>query len=740
MSGKRSGLLLAIVLIATTCHRAASQVPPVQDRNIPPGDKPPRTDLYGDPLPAGALARLGTVRFREGNYIGCAALSPDGKILALASQRESVRLLEAATGKELRQFKAADRIGITTLTFAPDGRTLALSGYSGNIFLLDVATGQELRRFQGQRSYRAPLVFSADGKVLAMGAEGHGTKDKVQAWDVATGKSLGQFEVLQNYDIRVALSPDGKTLASWGRYLGRGPGQEDQERNQTIQRWEIATGKELPRLKTLAGEVRCAVYSPDGKAFAATSGNGRIQRWEAATGKELPGLAGQSNQRVFLAFSPDSRMLVSASYDGKIQRWEVATGKSLDEFQGPKNRVISVVFPADGKVLAWAIEGQAICLWDVLTGKALNPKGGHQQGIQTVAFAGNGQVVVSTGMDGKICLWELATGKEINQIDVRDEFSARMPRTLNESAVALSPDGRYLATTQRNGPAVTLWDAATGTELRRFARPAGYITSPLVFSPDSRTLAAGTATQGGLRGEEMHSTVQLWEVGSGTVRSGFTGHLGMVSALAFSAEGKILATGSTDTTVLLWDVTGQLLRHQPRPASLSAKELDRLWLDLADPDATHAYQAIWTLAAAPKDAVPFLQKHLQPITGKAVAAEEIDQLIAQLDDDSFPVREKAARNLEQLGQAAEPALRKVLQGSPSAEVRRRAEQLVDKLKATGPALALLRPLRALEVLEHTPTAEARQVLAALAKGKPDAQLTQEAKAALRRLARQLAVP
>jgi HEAT repeat protein len=138
------------------------------------------------------------------------------------------------------------------------------------------------------------------------------------------------------------------------------------------------------------------------------------------------------------------------------------------------------------------------------------------------------------------------------------------------------------------------------------------------------------------------------------------------------------------------------------------------------------------LVAAPEHTLPLLRDRLRPATHSQRAL----QVIAELDSEHFAVRKKASEELEQLGEAAEPALRKLLASRPSLEVRRRAECLLEKLEGTAPPPDRLRTLRGTAVLEHIGTPEARRLLTELAQGMPEARLTQEARASLQRLAQQ----
>jgi hypothetical protein len=257
---------------------------------------------------------------------------------------------------------------------------------------------------------------------------------------------------------------------------------------------------------------------------------------------------------------------------------------------------------------------------------------------------------------------------------------------------------------------------ATGKETGRIHEKA----EAVAFSPDGRTLAYSSTG----------SMIHVWEVASGRERYRFSGHQfgardpegfgAGVATLTFTPGGRTLISGSGDTTLLLWDMLG-VPGRAPRATS-------DLWADLAD--GAKAGPALGGLVAAPGETVHFLEGRLVPVT--PCGPERLTQLLADLDNDDFAVRERATDELSKLGELADPALRKALAGNPSPEVRQRLKRILND-RVGGLSPEQLRDLRAVEALEHIDTPEARRLLETLAKGAPEVRLTREAAASLERL-------
>jgi hypothetical protein len=205
---------------------------------------------------------------------------------------------------------------------------------------------------------------------------------------------------------------------------------------------------------------------------------------------------------------------------------------------------------------------------------------------------------------------------------------------------------------------------------------------------------------------------------------------GHVDSLAFSPDGKWLAVGGYANTALVCDVAALTAGQMPEAAKLTVKELEAICDDLKNADGAQAYLAVARLAAAGKESTLLLRERFKGEPGPD--KQRIARLIADLDDESFEVREKASAALERLGTRAEAALNRALEKTESAEVRRRVERLLAKVKdssSSRPSEELVK-LRMLEALAKSDATEARDLLKELAKGDPEARLTREAKAAL----------
>jgi hypothetical protein len=287
---------------------------------------------------------------------------------------------------------------------------------------------------------------------------------------------------------------------------------------------------------------------------------------------------------------------------------------------------------------------------------------------------------------------------------------------LRVAGLAFAPDGRTLACVGEDGK-LWLWELATGKQRAGFRIPEG--ATGCTFSPDGWFVA----TWG-------KGAVRLWATATGEEACRLEGHSGAVNQVAFAPDGTRLASAGADTTVLLWDVADLVRPSADIP--LAAAELGRCWDALAGNDGPRPQAAMAALQRAGRQTAEYAGKRLGPATAPPPLA--VTRLLADLDHDSFEVREEATRQLADRIDLVAPAVRAALAKEQPPEARRRLEALRRAAADGSWSPGALRALRAVEVLERIGTDEARAVLASLAGGDPEARLTGEAKASLDRLA------
>jgi RNA polymerase sigma factor (sigma-70 family) len=699
------------------------------------------------------------------------AFSPDGKILAAGGDHPDVWLWETATGKEIRRLPVGAN-GVGIIAFDTDGRSLISIGHGDGVCWWDVETGKQRRQalraeFSTQSvgiGFGGPQVtLSSDQKVLAWikNATGPGQPFLVRRWDLAANKELKPLP-LPNGIQTVAFSPDGKTLATSGW---------DRGAECRIRFWDTATGQEVRQAQaTVNPYTFCLAFSPDGKTLASSGNESAVRLWEVASGKEVVPAVGHLGGVSHFAFLADGKRAVTVGYERDFRVWDATTGKPLEcsALYPPKYSgfvgVRALAVSPDGQTVGLWMAENVIRLLDARTGKEIRRWQGHPGAEEpqerratlrrefaphNLAFSPDGKYLAVGSYDGTVPIYETATGKEQRVL--------RLAKTLIP-LVAFSPDGKYIAVASADRE-VVLADTADGKQVRTWqARAGAGIDRPMVldlaFSPDGKTLAIGA-------GHELHlwktasgessllvkeeqevnsvayspdgrtlaacagSTIRLWESATNAEWQRFVDPDGRASSVRFSPDSKRIATIGQEV-VLIWGLAGEGM------GGTIPKDFQPLWTTLGDADPRKAYRVITTLVDAPEEAVLLLQKQLLP--APVPDPEQVARLIADLDSKEFAERQKAAEELEKLGPAAESALRRSLAGKPSLEMRRRLEQLLEKVTAL--TTEQLRQLRAVQALEWMATPEAEQLLQTLAQKPGYSQRTREdAQAALARLAK-----
>jgi WD40 repeat protein len=680
----------------------------------------PNLDRYGDVLPPGAIARLGSLRLLCSGDVMNVVFTPDGRAVAAVLELGESQFWEVATGKAAaappdtsflqadadrrrkqqqevsRRLRAENPIltdeDVKTAVASPSGALLATSSGKQPIRVWDGQTLKELPTWPGQKEERIDsLAFSPDGKMLAATAP-----QFTQVWDTETGKLRHKLSGLGWQSFSSTFSHDGKTLA-----VADG---------NVVTLWDPATGAPLHDFghTYLIGAL---AFAPDGKSLisGASYTDRFIHRWNPSTGERLATWRGHTGAVYALAITRDGKQAMSASYDRTCRLWDVATGRELGQIGKHGKAIWSADLAPDGRSVA-TVEDDKVLLWALDGKKPLRSFSLGGQRIAQVAFRPDGLHLLARTDDkpGAVSVWELNTGAEVRRLASSSGAISRF---------SIGPDGK-VATSERSGE-ISLWDFETGWLTRTVTVQIGEMPRSTKwahpeFSPDGRSFALGCSD----------GTIRLIEVATGHERHRFEGHKRGVTELQFSPDGSRLASGAWDRTILIWDVFSV-------PAAAPA-DLTPLWAELGG-EAGSAFSAMRKLLAAGDKAVGLVAEKVHPAPATAVDAKRISALIADLDSDQFAVREKASRELGTLDEAAETALRNTLKGSPGLETKRRAEALLAKM--SQPSADRLRAIRAIEVLERLATPAAKDLLRKLAAGSADASQTKDVERSLRRLDR-----
>ena len=476
------------------------------------------------------------------SYALSVAFSPDGKTLASGDEDGLVRLWDVATAQLIGQPLIGHAGPVYRVAFSSDGKMLVSGGLDGSCILWDIATYKPIFRQYldalgyepGKAAANLAIALSQDDRILAVGY-----RNTITLWDVATQQPLGQpLSGHTAFVWHLAFSPDGKTLASVALD------------NKIIQ-WDIAARRRLGRqLPTGHSDWMCGVASsPDGQILASGSWDDTIILWDVATGQPIgQPLTGHTAAVSSVAFSPDGQLLASGSGDDTIILWDVATGQPIGQpLTGHTDDVRSVVFSPDGATLASGSVDETIVLWDAATGQLRQRLVGG--GWKTsLAFSPDGKTLASTGgVASSIRLWDITTGKPVYEPLTGD---TPLPNNLG---VAFSPDGATVASSGING--VILWDVATGQLIGQISMENNAPVDNIAFSPDGKILASSACTRLGPP-HCLEGDIGLWDVSTlkslGRIPPSNTG---AVNVLAFSPDGQTLASNSSDSAIILWDLS-----------------------------------------------------------------------------------------------------------------------------------------------------------------------------------------
>lgn len=458
-----------------------------------------------------------------------------------------------------------------------------------------------------------------------------------------------------------------------------------------------------------------------------------------------------------LAWSPDGGKIAAGAQDQMMHVTEVATSKEIHTF--PINATATALaFSPDGKKLAISLPGEPTGLWDIDAGKQQvrgNRAGAGSAPFTHIALAPDGETVtalavgqlVRTGPNGAFGMGMSAPGGGSAAISSDGSFAgwcdARGMIRVFEPAqqrgpamsmafqldgvqcIAFGPGGKWLAAGGDKG--VQLWDLPSKTNVRTLSgleKP----TAQLSVSANGHALAA-LAADG--------VTIRVWDLTRDRMLCQMNQMDGAVGLHALSPDGKLLATTTKGgKKIHLWKVAARQLAQATPPLKLTAVELSALWADMGNQDAEKADAAWKKLGAAGDNAVSFIGEQVRPIATPPFDAKRLDKLVAELDSDQFATRDRAMRDLLELGELAIVPLQRHLEKGLSLEASKRARSIIEKIGQPALTTERRRVLEAIDLLENLRTANALELLREVERDALIPQIQHEARQALQRLSQE----
>lgn len=476
----------------------------------------PAQDRLGDPLPEGAVQRLGTLRLIYGS-IGDLAYLPDGR--AMIAVGGFVEIWDIPAGEQLWRERAIPG-SIVSMHVPDDSGVVLLADSGGNVHEWNVANNEVLRSFPtGQAALRCAYYSPDKTRVLTTG----GSPPTLKEFNLETGAELVSIQGPTHNFNHGVYDAEGKTA-----FAGGSSGSDE-----SLVHYDLSTGELLNAWhKDYTSYGRSPLLSPDGERLLAGTRHMAIE-FNIDGYEELNRFRGHHGHAVpSIAYCKEPDQILTGSRDGSIRRWNRLDGEVLLRWVPHSRHVIRMEVSPDGsRVLSFG--GGMVVESDIATGAPTGEWERHNQSVNVVAMMPDGQRAVSGSSDTTLRLWNIATGEPLGLIEGAE---------LGAYALAIAPDGSRAAAGCKDG-VIREFSLPDGAPIRELTGHLGYVRS-LAYTPDGERLLS-TAGDGSLR---------IWSLNADEPLHVMREHLGGVLAVAVSSDGSRALTGGRDGTVRLWDL------------------------------------------------------------------------------------------------------------------------------------------------------------------------------------------
>ncbi|KAG0198231.1 hypothetical protein BGX33_012490, partial [Mortierella sp. NVP41] len=493
--------------------------------------------------------RLGGVQFGEKPYLEeCAVVlscvySPNGETLALSLDTGRINIYDTTHWNKSSRFFSCGDAPVRSIAFSPKGSQLVSASDDETVRIWDFESGDTLHALKGHVGKVSDAAFSPCGRNVA--SVGHDRM--VRLWDTKSGEA-GHVLKGHTWPVTcVAYSPNGRLIAS---------GSEDM----TVRIWSSLSGVCTFTLGDNNKEISSVVFSPVADQMAYGCEDGTVHVYDIkttfspdsiSTCSPRSTLRGHSSRVSGLAYSPCGRQIASASWGGTIRIWNAHNSVPGGTLYSYSHKIHAVAFSRNGLQIASAGDDKTIRLWST-KGVSRLSSNSHRQSVSYVTYSSDGALVASASQDGTVRIWDAQRGQWMRTFQVQCPIISPSSHSAHASVALSHCSGTYSAYV-KSGRMIQVSKTATGVAVITLTGHTDDILC-LSFSPDRQLLASGS----------LDRTVRLWNY-----RSGATGDarhvLGDrsdgVTALAFSRQGQQIAIGTRDGRVELWTVYPLVHRH-----------------------------------------------------------------------------------------------------------------------------------------------------------------------------------